>query len=117
MQFELENQNKKGLLMGEDFGKNDTLHQIKMTQKTPLTGVTVKAAGIKRERNNTFARDTYPWLGTFRVTSVKVWVCDKAFFTELALQMRVRVISNSEVTKSHPKGDDDIRFSIDWFHK
>ena len=23
----------------------------------------------------------------------------------------------SEVTKSHPKGDDDIKFSIDSFHK
>ena len=24
---------------------------------------------------------------------------------------------NSEVTKSHPKGDDDIKFSMGWFYK
>ena len=24
---------------------------------------------------------------------------------------------DTEVTKSHPKGDDDIKFSVDWFHK
>ena len=28
-----------------------------------------------------------------------------------------RISDHSEVTKSHPKGDDDIEFSIDWFHK
>ena len=26
-------------------------------------------------------------------------------------------LHNSEVTKSHPKGNDDIEISIDWFHK
>ena len=31
--------------------------------------------------------------------------------------MSVRLTKISEVTKSHPKDDDDIKFSIDGFHK
>ena len=32
----------------------------------------------------------------------------------LAVALRSHI---SEVTKSHPKGNDDIKFSIDWFHR
>ena len=30
---------------------------------------------------------------------------------------KVQKWDNSEVKKWHPKDDDDIKFSIDWFHK
>ena len=38
------------------------------------------------------------------------WLQDSNYFTYIYSR---RVLINSEVTKSHPKGDDDIKFSID----
>ena len=43
--------------------------------------------------------------------------CSKDHFREKAMNVWWPTIDISEVTKSHPKGDDDIKFSIDWFHK